>query len=118
MSLSVFRLIIFLREKQISDRMIRNRIANDLHDDVGSALSSIHLYSEVAHNHSQKNQQELRSLLQKISHASLEMQGEYGTYYLESAAQKCPAGTDGSQIKATGRRDAWHNQYQIHLRMG
>ena len=78
MSLSVFRLIIFLRESRYQIEMIRNRITNDLHDDVGSALSSIHLYSEVAHNHSQKNQQELRSLLQKISHASLEMQENMG----------------------------------------
>ena len=29
---------------------LRNRIASDLHDDVGSSLSSIHMLSQVAAN--------------------------------------------------------------------
>ncbi len=100
MSLSVFRLIIFLRERsRYQIEMIRNRIANDLHDDVGSALSSIHLYSEVAHNHSQKNQQELRSLLQKISHASLEMQENMGHIIWSLQPRNAPAGQMGARLR-------------------
>src|SRR6185295_9318041 len=45
---AVTTLINQVRLKQISRlQSVRNKIANDLHDDVGSALSTINLYSEV-----------------------------------------------------------------------
>lgn len=53
---------------------MRNKIANDLHDDVGSALSTINLYSEVARIKSGDANPELRIMLDKISSTSLEMQ--------------------------------------------
>lgn len=52
---------------------IRNAIANDLHDEVGSALSTISLYTEVARL-KDKNDTELDSILEKIAHTSQEMQ--------------------------------------------
>lgn len=52
---------------------IRNRIANDLHDDVGSALSTISLYSEVAKMKA-GNKNALEEILDKISATSQEMQ--------------------------------------------
>ena len=67
--------IIKYREKQfLKLQMIRNNIANDLHDDVGSALSTINLYSEVAKMKSNSENDDLKKLLNKISDTSTEMQ--------------------------------------------
>jgi Signal transduction histidine kinase len=53
---------------------IRNKIAQDLHDDVGSTLSSIALYSQVAKIYSQQQQPEaLKSTIDKISDTAGEM---------------------------------------------
>lgn len=74
-SLSSIYAIIKLREKQLYKlQAMRNKIANDLHDDVGSALSTISLYSEVAKMKSEKGNSELKVILDKISATSLEMQ--------------------------------------------
>ncbi|MBK7108126.1 MAG: two-component regulator propeller domain-containing protein [Chitinophagales bacterium] len=63
------------REQQLLKiQKVRNKIANDLHDDVGSALSTINLYSEVAKMKSEKENNELIDILDKISSTSLEMQ--------------------------------------------
>ena len=51
---------------------VRNKIASDLHDDVGSTLSSIRMYSDIVKN--QPNQTETSTqLLNKISSNSKEM---------------------------------------------
>lgn len=53
---------------------IRNKIAQDLHDNLGSTLSSISVYSQVAKIHGEKKQQEeLDELLDKIGNTSNEM---------------------------------------------
>lgn len=53
---------------------IRNKIANDLHDDVGSALSTISLYSEVANLKIDHTAAEVKSIIQKIKTISQQMQ--------------------------------------------
>lgn len=56
---------------------IRNRIAQDLHDNVGSTLSSISVYSQVAKiYHRQHKEGELQNALEKISDTSGEMISE------------------------------------------
>lgn len=57
---------------QIQD--MRDRIARDLHDDIGATLSSIALYSEVAFREGSSNQA-TRGILEKISSQAREMVG-------------------------------------------
>ncbi len=58
---------------------IRNKIAQDLHDNMGSTLGSISVYSEVAKIYSQQNKQhQLEETLEKIGETSVEMINEMG----------------------------------------
>jgi signal transduction histidine kinase len=72
---------VFLRYKKQSkikaeEKMLKERLAisQDLHDNIGSTLSSIAVYSEVAKIQGEKNgQQHMNELLEKISTTSNEM---------------------------------------------
>jgi ligand-binding sensor domain-containing protein/two-component sensor histidine kinase len=56
---------------------IRNKIAQDLHDNVGSTLSSISVYSQVAQiQHEMGNKDAMHDVLGKISSASTDMISE------------------------------------------
>jgi ABC-type multidrug transport system fused ATPase/permease subunit len=74
-------LIYLLYKYRVNELMkrqeIRNKIAQDLHDSMGSALSSISVYSQVAKIYEQKDQKEkLEQALDKISDTSGEMISE------------------------------------------
>jgi len=59
-------------KQRLKEVEIRNKIASDLHDDVGSTLSSIRMYTDIVKN--QPNQTETSTqLLNKISSNSKEM---------------------------------------------
>ncbi|MEO5563026.1 MAG: tetratricopeptide repeat protein [Chitinophagaceae bacterium] len=53
---------------------VRNNIAKDLHDEIGSTLTSIKILSEVSQNNLQKDQKKASSLLNKITEQSSQMQ--------------------------------------------
>lgn len=53
---------------------VRNKIARDLHDDIGSTLGSIHLYSQIAASKlNGKKPEEIQSILEKIESSSSEI---------------------------------------------
>lgn len=66
------------KEKLLIDKQeIRNKIARDLHDNIGSTLSSISVYSRVAKIYKEQNKPgEFIEALNKIENASAEMVGE------------------------------------------
>ena len=52
---------------------MRNRIAQDLHDDIGATLGSINIFSEVAKNRLNANSNKVGEALNNISEASKEI---------------------------------------------
>lgn len=74
----IFYLIYRYRFDQLlKQQAIRNKIAQDLHDNVGSTLSSISVYSQVARIYQQQGRsKELEQALEKISATSVEMISE------------------------------------------
>ena len=61
-------------EKQQALLDVRNMIAKDLHDDIGSTLNSIKILSEVSQKNLQKNSEKAAGLIQKITEQSAKMQ--------------------------------------------
>lgn len=58
----------FIRKQQrVRLEQIRNRIATDLHDDMGSTLSSIRIFSDVARSQLINTQPQIVPMLEKIS---------------------------------------------------
>ena len=51
----------------LADQKMRNKIASDLHDDIGSSLSGISIYSEIAKTKTQYDHPELYRMLSAIS---------------------------------------------------
>jgi signal transduction histidine kinase len=59
----------YMTRQQLKFQKLRNKIASDLHDDVGSTLSSIAIFSDVA----QHDSKEVGPLLQTINESSRKM---------------------------------------------
>ena len=67
--LSFFLYRNYLTRQQLKLQTLRNKIASDLHDDVGSTLSSISIFSQMAHQQSK----ETIPLLESIGESSRKM---------------------------------------------
>ncbi len=61
-------------EQQKELLSVRNNIAKDLHDEIGSTLTSIKILSEVSQNNISRDQQKASVLLKKITEQSSQMQ--------------------------------------------
>jgi len=57
---------------RLEEMSLRNRIASDLHDDVGSTLSSIKMYSDLVHAQISRSEPLVLPLLEKISSNAME----------------------------------------------
>lgn len=76
-SLIIYAVYRYRINELVKRQAMRNKIAQDLHDNVGSTLSSISIYSQVALIQSkQHNEPELHSVLDKIGSTSNEMISE------------------------------------------
>ncbi|OJW75769.1 histidine kinase [uncultured Spirosoma sp.] len=64
---------IYRLRNQIHLQQIRNEIAADLHDDVGTALSSITFLGEMAKSRFEKKPEDIRPILERIMNESREM---------------------------------------------
>lgn len=62
-----------LYKEQLKIQQVRNKIASELHDDIGSTLSSIHLFSEVAKKKIKQDSLDALPMLEKIESSSQEM---------------------------------------------
>lgn len=76
-SLLIYAVYRYRINELLKRQAIRNKIAQDLHDNVGSTLSSISVYSQVAKIYQQQEKMEpLQDTLEKISITSSEMISE------------------------------------------
>ncbi len=69
-------LLLFNRSRikeQLRQLAIRNEIASDLHDDIGSTLSSISMYSDIIKNQIRDDNSSTGPLLEKMSSSSKDM---------------------------------------------
>ncbi len=57
-------------DKQLAIANERTRITEDLHDDIGSSISSINVYSNVAHQLIDSNTLKAKDVIEKLSHQS------------------------------------------------
>jgi signal transduction histidine kinase len=70
--------IVSLRTRMEAVFSERNRIASDLHDDIGAALSSIRIYSGAAQKHLYTNIEESADLITRINESSSGMMERMG----------------------------------------
>ncbi|MBL7914462.1 MAG: hypothetical protein JNL49_05395 [Bacteroidia bacterium] len=72
--LSIFGLYKYRIRQILKLQEVRNKIARDLHDDIGSTLGSIHLYSQVAHSKLKgESNEDVTNILEKIASGSREI---------------------------------------------
>jgi two-component system, NarL family, sensor histidine kinase UhpB len=64
--------------QRMRELKLRNKIASDLHDDVGSALSSISIFSEVANQKLNTKAEDAREVIAKIGSTSREILEDMG----------------------------------------
>ncbi len=70
------KLAILKQQQQVSD--LRNRISNDIHDEIGAGLTRISIRSELAKQNTEATQKDYLDVLQTINSQSLELVNSLG----------------------------------------
>ncbi len=72
-ALIIYKIYDYRKRNRAALANIRQKIASDLHDDIGSTLNSISVYSEVAGKQLQSNLDNAKQILYKMGNASRNM---------------------------------------------
>ena len=74
----VFFLYRNYQQKQLKEIDIRNKISQDLHDDIGATLSSIKIYGELAHSVLENKPDQSKNMISKITEQSNDLMRRMG----------------------------------------
>src|SRR4029077_10432355 len=75
---AVYTLYRYRLRQVLKMQSLRNRIASDLHDEIGSTLSSISLFGEVARKNINNNPAKTDNLLEQINESTSAMMDSMG----------------------------------------
>jgi signal transduction histidine kinase len=68
----------YYSQQKLKIAALRNSISQDLHDDVGATLSSLHIYSSLAEKIVEENPEKAKDLLKKITANTLSVMDNMG----------------------------------------
>lgn len=68
----------YYHNKQLKEIEIRNRISQDLHDDIGATLSSIHIYGELANTVLESKPGESKEMVSRMTDQAKDLMGRMG----------------------------------------
>jgi signal transduction histidine kinase len=74
----VFFIYRYYSQQKLKIAALRNNISQDLHDDVGATLSSLHIYSSLAEKIVEDNPEKAKDLLKKITANTLSVMDNMG----------------------------------------
>lgn len=104
-------------QSQLQIEQERNRITADLHDDIGSTLSSLQIYSDIAYGIIEKDREKAKLLLQQISNGASKISDNIGDIIWSMKANQAHVLSPESRIKnivseALGPTDI---DYEMHI---
>lgn len=103
--------------QKLQKSRLRNKISKDLHDDVGSSLSSLNVYSTVAAKVMESNPEKAKEMLQKISEQSVQLMENIGDIVWSMKSSKEETVNLSTKIKnfASDVLSAAEINYQINV---
>ena len=103
--------------QKLQKSRLRNKISKDLHDDVGSSLSSLNVYSTVAAKVMDSNPEKAKEMLQKISEQSVQLMENIGDIVWSMKSSKEETVNLSTKIKnfASDVLSAAEINYQINV---
>jgi signal transduction histidine kinase len=103
--------------QKLQKSRFRNKVSKDLHDDVGSSLSSLNVYSTVAAKVLESNPGKAKEMLQKISEQSLQLMENIGDIVWSMKSSKEETVNLSTKIKnfASDVLSAAEINYQINV---
>jgi signal transduction histidine kinase len=103
--------------QKLQKSRFRNKVSKDLHDDVGSSLSSLNVYSTVAAEVLESNPGKAKEMLQKISEQSVQLMENIGDIVWSMKSSKEETINLSTKIKnfASDVLSAAEINYQINV---